>query len=95
MPEGDATERANIRIYSFFLSTTLDSSYLEKPGDIFLSQGKYVVKLSERFGMVDCKSVTTPMELNFKKLCGSAAGPELGNPTEYLQLVGPIMFLVN
>ena len=52
------------------------------------------MKLLERFGMVDCKSVTTPMELNFK-LCGSVAGPELGNPTEYRQLVGALMFLVN
>ena len=49
----------------------------------------------ERFGIVDCKSVTTPMELNFEKLCGSAVGPDLGNPTEYRQLVGALMFIVN
>ena len=67
----------------------------QKPSEIFLSQGKYVVKLLERFGMVDCNFVTTWMELNFKKLCGSAAGPELGNPTKYRQLVGDLMFLVN
>ena len=47
----------------------------QRPGEIFPSQGKYIVKLLERFGMVDCKSVSTPMELNFKKLCGSVAGP--------------------
>eukprot|EP00253_Pinus_taeda_P023769 PITA_23769 len=45
--------------------------------------------------MVDCKSMTTPMELNFKKLCGSVIGPDLGNPFEYRQLVGAMMFLVN
>jgi len=28
------------------------------------------------------------MELNFKKLCGSAARLDLGNPSEYRQLVG-------
>ena len=67
----------------------------QRPGEIFLSQGKYVVKLLERFGMVDRKSVTTLMELNFKKLCGSVVGPELGNPTEYQQLVVALMFLVN
>ena len=49
----------------------------------------------ERFGMVDCKSVSTPMELNFKKLSGNTAGPMLANPTEYHQLVGALMFLVN
>ena len=53
------------------------------------------MKLLERFAMVDCKSVSTPMELNFKKLSGSVAGPVLANPTEYRQLVGALMFLVN
>ena len=54
-----------------------------------------MVTILERFGMVDCKPVTTPMELNFKKLCGSAARPTLGNATEYRQLIGALMFLVN
>jgi len=54
----------------------------QKLGEIFLSQGKYVVKILERFGMVDCKLVTTPMELNFKKLCGSIVGSDLGNASE-------------
>jgi len=67
----------------------------QKPGEIFLSQGKYVVKILERFGILDCKPVTSSMELNFKKLCGSAAGPELGNAFEYCQLIGALMFLVN
>ena len=53
------------------------------------------MKLLERFGVVDCKSVSTPMELNFKKLSGNAAGPVLANPTEYRQLMGVLMFLVN
>jgi len=35
------------------------------------------------------------MELNFKKLCGSVIGPELGNAPEYRQLIGALMFLVN
>ena len=67
----------------------------QRPGEIFLSQGKYIVKLLERFGMVDCKSVSTPMELNFKKFSGITAGPVLANPTEYQQLVGALMFLMN
>ena len=53
------------------------------------------MKLLERFGMVDCKSVSTPMELNFKKSSGSIVGSVLDNPTEYRQLVGALMFLVN
>ena len=43
----------------------------------FIFQGKYVVKLLERFGMVDCKSMSTLMELNFKYLGGNIAGPVL------------------
>ena len=35
------------------------------------------------------------MELNFKKLSGNAVGHVLANPTEYRQLVGALMFLVN
>eukprot|EP00253_Pinus_taeda_P014573 PITA_14573 len=66
----------------------------QKQGEFFLSQGKYVVKILERFGMVDCKPVTTPMELNFKKLCGSVAKPALGNASEYRELIGALMFLV-
>jgi len=67
----------------------------QKPGEIFLSQGKYVVKILERFGMVDCKPVSTLMELDFKKLSGIAARPVLRNATKYRQLVGALMLLVN
>ena len=53
------------------------------------------MKLLERFGMVDCKSVSTSMEFNFKKLYGNTARLVLANPTEYRQLVGALMFLVS
>ena len=45
--------------------------------------------------MVDCKSVSTPMELNFNKLSGNVVGPVLANPTKYRQLIRALMFLVN
>eukprot|EP00253_Pinus_taeda_P022449 PITA_22449 len=67
----------------------------QKPSEIFISQGKYIVELLERCGIIDCKSVTTSMELNFKKLCGSVVGPRLENPTKYPQFVGGLMLLVN
>ena len=35
---------------------------------IFLSQGKYTVDVLRRFGMLDCKSMSTPMVSNLKKL---------------------------
>lgn len=56
---------------------------MEKNGEIFLSQGKYVMKLLEIFGMVECNSFLIPMEMNFKKLCGEVVRPNLVNPSEY------------
>ena len=41
------------------------------------------MKLLERFRMVDGKSVSTPIELNFKKLSGNIVGSVLANPIEY------------
>eukprot|EP00253_Pinus_taeda_P030445 PITA_30445 len=37
----------------------------QKPREIFLSQGKYVVNILKRFGMMDCKPMTTSRILNF------------------------------
>lgn len=55
----------------------------QSPSEIFLSQGKYVMKELEIFGMT-YKSFPTPMEINFKKLCGEVAGPDLVNTSEYI-----------
>ena len=52
-------------------------------------------EFDSEFGIVDCKPVTTPMELNFKKLCGNVARPNLGNPSEFHHLIIALMFLVN
>jgi len=54
-----------------------------------------VVKILERFGMVDWKPVTTSMELDFKKLSSNATGLVLRNATKYCQLIKALMFLVN
>eukprot|EP00253_Pinus_taeda_P025713 PITA_25713 len=66
-----------------------------KTREIFLSPGKYVMKILERFGMVDYKPATTRMELDFKKLSSSVVGIVLRNATEYQQLVGAFMFSMN
>ena len=36
----------------------------QKPAEIVLSLGKHVVEILKRFGMMDCKSITTPMTTN-------------------------------
>ena len=35
---------------------------------ISLGQGKYTVEILKRFGMMDCKAMTTPMASNLKRL---------------------------
>jgi hypothetical protein len=34
----------------------------QNPGEICLSQGKYVVEILNRFEMMDCKSMPTPIK---------------------------------
>ena len=40
---------------------------------IFLGQGKYVVEILKRFGMMDCKVMATPMESNLKILSDASS----------------------
>jgi hypothetical protein len=45
----------------------------QNQGEICLSQGKYVVEILKKFGMMDCKSITTPMTTNPKLLCDTSS----------------------
>jgi hypothetical protein len=38
----------------------------QKHGEIFLGKGNYVVKILQKFGMMDCKSMETPMVTNMR-----------------------------
>jgi hypothetical protein len=53
----------------------------QRPDEIFLSQGKYTVEILQRFGMMDCKSMATPMVTNLKLLNDSSS--DLVDPTMY------------
>jgi len=68
--------------------------------DLFLTGADPLICKSKReldseFGMVNCKPMTTSMKPNFKKLCGSDVGPDLGNASEFHKLILALMFLVN
>ena len=67
----------------------------QKPGEIFLTQGKYVVDILQRFGMQDCKSMSMPMTTNLKKLRDSATNSQDVDSTLYRQLIGSLMYLVH
>jgi hypothetical protein len=65
----------------------------QQEGETFLGQGKYAIEILKRFGMEDCKSMTTPMITNLKKLNSSEL--DKVNPTIYRQLIGCLMYLTN
>jgi hypothetical protein len=65
----------------------------KKPGEIFLGQGNYVITILQIFGMMNCKSMATPMVTNLKKLRDFDS--DLVDPSMYRQLIGSLMYLVN
>ena len=56
-------------------------------------QGKYVVETLKRFGIMDCKAMTTPMASNLKLL--SVASPETVDATMYHHMIGSLIYLMN
>ena len=50
----------------------------KEPGHIFLGQKKYTVDILRRFGMEDCRPMSTPMITNWKKLHASEGELSLG-----------------
>ena len=60
---------------------------------IFLGQGKYAVDILKKFGILDCKAITTPVASNLKVL--SVASSELVDAMMYHQMIGSLMYLMN
>jgi hypothetical protein len=67
----------------------------QKHGEIFLSQSKYAIDVLCRFGMLNCKFMTTPMISNLKKLHDQATGSDAKDPTIYRQIIGSLTYLVH
>jgi hypothetical protein len=67
----------------------------QRQGEIFLTQGKYTVDVLKRFGMMDCKSMSTPMVTNLKKLHDSDTSSDLVDPTMYRHLIGSLMYNIH
>ena len=63
--------------------------------EIFLSQGKYTVDILCRFGMVDCKSINTPMDSNLRKIHESDTGSDPVDPRLYRLLISSLMYLIH
>ena len=73
-------EMKDLRLMHLFIGLEVCQRF----GEIFLSHEKYVEMLLERFGIIECKSFPTPMEMNFKRLGGEVVGPNLVNPSKYI-----------
>ena len=58
---------------------------------LFLCQEKYARDLLQKFGMLDCKPISTPMEAN-SKLCAHE-GKDLKDGTMYQQIVGSLIYV--
>ena len=65
----------------------------KKSGEVFLGQGKYAIKILQKFRMMDCKSMDTPMTTDIRKVRDSDSDPV--DPSLYRQLIGSLMYLVN
>lgn len=65
----------------------------QKSGEIFLGEGKYAIMILQRFRMMDCKSMATPMGTNLKKLRDFEL--DLVDPSMYRRLIGSLIYLVN
>ena len=60
---------------------------------ISLGQGKYVIEILKRFGMIDCKAMTTPMAFNLRLL--SDASLESIDAMMYRHMIFSLMYLTN
>jgi hypothetical protein len=65
----------------------------KSPEKIILNEGKYAVEILNRFDMLKCKSMNTPMETNLKLLVDTSS--ELVDATLYKQMIGSLMYLTN
>ncbi|KAJ8725064.1 hypothetical protein PYW07_016022 [Mythimna separata] len=56
--------------------------------EIHLSQKQYISKILEKYGMLECKAVSTPVEMNLRLKSG-----EKNDNTRYQEIIGSLMYL--
>ncbi|KAA0042237.1 Retrovirus-related Pol polyprotein from transposon TNT 1-94 [Cucumis melo var. makuwa] len=68
-------------------------SWCQIDGGIFISQKKYAKDPLKKFGMLNCKSATTPMNLNEKPQQND--GAEMANAQRFRSLIGGLIYLTH
>ena len=63
---------------------------IQTPEGFLLSQRHYVLNLLYKFGMTECKSISTPLDRNMKLTADSGKFCE---PTQYRQIIGSLIYL--
>jgi hypothetical protein len=84
-------EMKDLGLIHYFLGLEV----LQRQDEIFSAQGKYTVDVLKRFGMMDCKYMSTPMVTNLTKLHDYDTGSDLVDPTLYRQLIGSLMYMIH
>lgn len=79
-------EMTDLGMLNYFLGMEI----IQDDRGIFLSQEKYACKLLEKFDMKGCKSVSTPLTPNGKKI---EDDEEYGEPTKFRSIIGGLLYL--
>ena len=64
---------------------------IRTPVGILISQRHYVLNLLYKFGLTECKPVSTPLDRNLK--IDADSGTAVCEPTKYHQLIGSLIYL--
>jgi hypothetical protein len=65
----------------------------QRPKDSFLNQGKYAMEILKGFNMMECRSISTPMEMNLKLLVDTLS--EIVDVTLYRKMIGSFLYITN
>eukprot|EP00253_Pinus_taeda_P029147 PITA_29147 len=86
---GKSFEMTDLGYVHYYLGIELT----QHPKSIFLSQNKYIGDFLNRFGIIECNPLTTPMEQNLKLT--SIKGKEFEDAPKYRKLVGSLNYLTS
>jgi len=71
----------------------LGLEFSRNEGEIIIKQKGYIHKVLDRFGMLECKPISTPLELGLKLDRGEVVANDESSELPYHELVGALMYL--